>query len=369
MPLDTRILNAATSYWRYVAKLLWPEHLAAFYPLPDTVSGWGGVIGGVAMIAATVLLWRMRRFSPALLVGWLWFVGMLVPVIGIVQVGAQAMADRYTYLPSIGLFLVAAIGLSGAVRRFRVPVFAWLAVSLIAMCSLLTWRQIPVWRDTLTLFQHAAAVTDNNYVAHINLGSAYLERGQLNEALQEFQRGLALREDMIEGHYGAAVIYEKRGESDRAIEHYRRVVALRPNHVIARNNVASLLLAGGNTNEAVEELKSVLQIDPMNAEAHYNLGVAYGNANRAQAIEHYGQAIAIRSDYADARNNLAVALAGAGDFEGAVTQLMQVVRLRPNDAEAHFNLGYVLMRSGRTNEAGKEYQIAQRLNPSLQPRK
>lgn len=362
IPVESRIFNSLISYWGYIAKLLWPAKLAVFYPMPDVVSGWMGLLSGLGLIAISFFLFVQRRRSPMLIVGWLWFVGMLIPVIGLVQVGGQSMADRYSYLPSIGFF----VAIVWVVPRVTGQTIAVIGGSLVMFASIVvTEHQLKSWRNTVTLFERALVVTERNFVAHINLGSALMQRKQLDEALLHYEKAIALKEDIFEPHYGAAVILERKGELSSAVAYYRTAVELRPGAAVAHNNLGALLLRMGESVAAVEELQKAIAADPLNAEAHYNLGVALAGADKTSAISHYQKAVSLRPDYADARNNLAVVLAGAGQYEAAADQLRWVVSANPKDAEAHFNFSFVLSKLGRADESRKHYETAFRLNPHL----
>ncbi|MDB6025375.1 MAG: Tetratricopeptide 2 repeat protein [Verrucomicrobiales bacterium] len=371
IPLDSRIFNSLISYWRYLGKLFWPAKLAVFYPMPEWVSGWVGVLAGVTLLAISILVFVRRKNMPAVFVGWFWFVGTLVPVIGIVQVGAQAMADRYSYIPSIGIFLaVAWFGKELAKKKA-----SWnskivtIAVVTVGCCVVLTAKQIPHWRSTATLFKQALAVTENNYVAHNNLGSALMQEHAMEEALQEYEKALVLKDDLFEAHYGAAVVLDKQGKRERAAEHYRAAILIRPDNAAAHDNLGSILLNLGQTEEAIRAFKDAIAADPNYAEPHYNLGVALAKIDADQSILEYSNAVRLRPDYADARNNLGVALVGQRKYESAAEQLQEVVKLRFDDAEAHFNLSFVMSKLGRTNEAKEHYETAFRLNPNLMSKK
>jgi Tfp pilus assembly protein PilF len=370
IPLDSRVFNSLIAYWRYLAKLFCPTHLAVFYPMPEWISGWLGLLAGFVIIGVSVMVFVWRKKVPALLIGWLWFLGMLVPVIGIVQVGAQSMADRYSYLPSIGVFIALVWLGEGVVRSIALKPWA-ISGSLFVLlaCVTLTEKQLPYWKDTVTLFEHALKVTPGNFVAHINLGSALMQRGQLDSALDHYEQSLLLQDDFFEAHYGAAVICEKQGKLDLAVERYRKATELRPGAAIARNNLGALLLRLGKPQEAIKELERTIQIDPNYAAAHYNLALVLANSDPEQSIGHYYEAVRLKPDYADAINNLGVALASAGKYEASAKQLLRLVQLMPVDAEAHFNLSFVLMKLGRTNESKEHHDLAFKLNPDLARKK
>ena len=367
IPLDSRILNSLIAYCRYIGKLCWPSDLAVFYPMPDYVSGWLGLVAGVSLLGLTILLFALRKRRPELLVGWLWFIGMLVPVIGIVQVGAQSMADRYSYLPSIGLFIIITWGGCAWLRRIVSQKFlSCIAFVVLASSACATAQQIRYWKNTITLFENALDVTKDNFVAHINLGSSLMQQKQFDRALKHYNDALALNGDVFEAHYGAAVILESQGKLTDAAEHFRAAVRSQPRHSVAHNNLGNVFLKLAKTNDALAEFSAAIDADPNCAEAQYNIGVVLADlGHKEEAISHYAEVVRIKPDYADAHNNLAVTLASIGKFEAAAQHLEQVLRLRPTDAEAHFNLSVVLKKLGKPDEARRHIEMAFQLNPQL----
>ncbi len=365
IPLDSRILNSFTSYWRYIGKLFWPTQLSVFYPMPDVVSGWIGLISGIGLIAVAAVFFWWRKKNPELLFGWLWFLGTLVPVIGIVQVGAQTMADRYSYIPSIGIFCMAVWAASKLKAHGAKIAVACAGCLLLAICGALTVKQIQYWKNTTTLFSHALEINDNNFVAHINLGSSLMQQNRFDEALKHYERALDLRDDMFEAHYGAAVILDRLGKTEAAMSHFQTAIQLRPGAVIARKNLADIWLRLGQKDKAVHELETAIATQPDYPEAHYNLGVALTTVDKERSIAEYQEAVRLKPDFSDALNNLAVSLADVGRFDAAAEKLREVVRLNPKDAEAHFNLSFVLTKAGHTNEAREHYETAFQLNPNL----
>lgn len=328
-PLSARVANALVSYSRYLGKQFWPTDLALFYPYPGhwplaAVLGSGGLMLGVSGLA---FMWRRR--APFLLVGWLWFVGTLVPMIGLVQVGGQAMADRYTYLPTLGLLVLVVWGAHALFRRWRGAGVAW-AMAALAFCLVLTRQQLGHWQESETVFRHAAAVTRDNYVAYKALGDALAGKRKMDEAIRQYEQALRLRPDDSGLH----------------------------------NNLGLALLQQGQTNEAIRQYQHALRLQPDNAHAHNNLGIALaslGQTNEAQ--QQFETAIRLQEDFAEARRNLGRILADRGQTDEAIRQFEAAIRQRPDDAETHVNLGLALGRKGRTDDAIRHYQQALRLNP------
>jgi len=331
LALDLRVANALISYCRYLGKLFWPTNLAAFYPLPEhwpAVAVW---LAGGLLLGLSVLWFRLRRAHPYLLMGWLWFVGTLVPVIGLVQAGKQAMADRYTYLPSLGVLIMVIWGTHEFTRRWRQPALMLAAAAAGIACLAVTRQQLGYWQDGETLFRHALKVTDENYNTYSGLGLALLKKGQIDEAIILFQKAIQMKP-----HYADA----------------------------PHNFLGYALLNRGQIDEAVSELKLAIKLMPDNSESHYNLGVAFGKKGRvAEAISQYQEAIRLNPSYLLAHNNLGNALFRQGRRDEAIQQYRETLRLKPDFAEAHNNLGYVLLSLGQKEEAISQFQHALRLKP------
>lgn len=334
LPVRIRVFNALLSYALYIKNTLWPSRLAIIYPYPTAWNLWlVAALGGLLLVATVVILSRLRK-QPYLSVGWLWFLGTLVPVIGLVQVGVQSMADRYMYFPAIGLFVMAAWGagdLAGG-RPKLAPVLRASGIAVLALCMFLTFRQLSVWQDSVTLFEHALQVTQNNAIAHYNLGVALLDERKLDEAREHFAEGSRIMPERAEIQNNLANILMLQGRFAEAVPHYRQALRSKPDHMIA----------------------------------YYNLGLVLEELGRGtEAITHYEKALELQPDFLPARQNLGWALARQGDYSAALAQLREVIRRAPRDAEAHFDLGSLLAQAGRASEAQSEFAIALRLNPDL----
>jgi tetratricopeptide (TPR) repeat protein len=312
VPLSARMGNALISYVRYIGKLFWPTRLAVFYPYPEHgwLLGWV-LLAALAMACISALVYKLRVRRPWLLVGWLWFCGTLVPVIGLVQVGGQAMADRYTYLPSLGLFILVVWGLAEAAQPWKhYGVISWVAgCALIIACSGLTREQLGYWQDSETLYQHALAVTENNYLALHNLGIFFFSKGRTDEAIAQYREALRVQPDSAMAHYDLGAALGKKGETDEAIIQFQKALQLNPNNADARINLGTALAMKGRTDKAIAEFAEALRLKPDNAEAHYDLGALFGREGKLdEAIAEFQEAIRLQPDYAAARLNLAHAL-------------------------------------------------------------
>jgi tetratricopeptide (TPR) repeat protein len=328
LPLLWRVQNAFASYAIYAWKTLWPTHLAVFYPHPnDTLAIWEVIFAIALLLAITASAIVFRNQRPYLFTGWFWYLIMLVPVIGLVQVGEQGHADRYTYLPHIGLFLLAvwlAADVIG-VRRSRSQ-FAVAGAVAIAIIAALAWRafiQTSNWRNSETLWTHALAVTPDNDVAHNNLGYLCAGRGELDKAISHFESAARIRSGKRDAHYdlGSAFVQmnladdlARKGRSDEAIVHYEEAIRLQPYYADAYYNRGSVLFAKGRTDEAIADWEKTLQIQPNDADAHTGLGNALLRKGSLQeAIAQYEKALALAPEDPHSRNNIAWVLATASD--------------------------------------------------------
>ncbi|MGH7213212.1 MAG: tetratricopeptide repeat protein [Tepidisphaeraceae bacterium] len=315
--IGARFANALVAYGRYVLKTVWPTDLAVFYPhpgMPPTlhIAASLALLAGVSFIA-----WWLRRRAPYLIVGWLWFLVMLLPVIGLVQVGRQAMADRYTYLPGIGLGIMAAWGIGDLAvvvwrARSRRGALAAFAVAVGVVMFVLTREQVLTWRDNLTLFSHALEVTRDNYLAHGHVGSDLSALRRTDEAESHLRRALELRPDYPEAHYNLANLLAGRGDVGDAIAHYHQAITLDPGLAGAYNNYGRLLVATGRIAEAIDLFGRAVEVDPQHVESRTNLATALlmrGDVD--EAVAHYRRALSMRPDFELARRGLAKALQAA----------------------------------------------------------
>jgi protein O-mannosyl-transferase len=333
-PLSSRLANSLISYIVYIEKTFWPCELAVFYPFPHIFPLWKVTGAAILLLGISIVVITAAKRLPYLFVGWFWYAGILLPVIGIIQVGKHAMADRYTYIPLIGLFIMAAWGIPELIRkwRYRQPAL-FLSAALILSCfSFITWAQVGYWRDSTTLFQHALKVTTDNDVAHNNLGTALSDRGNIEEA----------------------------------VSHYREVLRINPDDGEAHNNLGNVFFMRGQLKEAEFHLRAALRFKFEEPEVYFNLGTVLSSQGMAgEAIPYLLKAISIRPGYGEAHFNLANALASQGMFSEAITHFAEVIRLNPNDEKAHTNMGRALLIQGRIYDAIAHFQEALRINPDL----
>jgi tetratricopeptide (TPR) repeat protein len=277
-PLHLRVANALIAYERYLGKTFWPSGLAILYPLPNHLS-WIramaataiGLLGGISW-----LIWKIHRRCPYLLAGWLWFLGTLVPVIGLVQVGSAAMADRYTYFPLVGVFIAVALGVRDLANRFQFPKAAVAAAAALtlALCLMLTENQLRYWRDSETLFAHTLAVTRENHYAQINYGVALEQKGRLVEALAQYREVARLNPDQIEARYNIGNLLDKMGRPEEALPELLKAVELNPKSSSAHNTLGSVLAELGRFHEAMNEFTNAAQLGPGDPWPHFELAKA-----------------------------------------------------------------------------------------------
>ena len=326
LPLAWRVENAVVSYVTYMWQMIWPVNLAVFYPHPENcLALWQVALAALLLLGITAFVFALRATRPYLLVGWLWYLGMLLPVIGLVQVGLQGHADRYTYLPQIGLYLAViwlAADLVGALR-YRRQVAGVLAVAVIVILSACSWKQVARWKDSETLWRHALAVTQDNDVAQTNLGMVLAEGTRIEEGIEHLQSALAIRSGSVHPHYtlSLALIHcdlgfalARQGVLEDAVRHLRTAVELQPNYADAHYNLATALAQEGRGREAIEEYRRTLELRPADAEAHTSLGnILVQEGFISDAMAQYEAALPLASDAILPRNNLAWILAASPD--------------------------------------------------------
>jgi Flp pilus assembly protein TadD len=336
-PPGTRIANALISYVSYAGKAFWPEPLSVFYPHPGAgIPGWHVAAAAAALAGASALAaWQCRR-RPYLAVGWFWYLGTLVPVIGLVQVGFQAMADRYTYVPLIGLSIAGVWGAADIGEALRIPrraLGAAAAAALLAF-SVAAHRQAGYWRDSVTLFRHAVEVTRGNWLAHENLGLALGLRGRTVEALGHFRESIRLNPAYDKSFYNCGIALMILGRDAEAVACLREAVRIRPEFANARVNLGSALLRSGAREEGILQLRQVLREDPANAAANLNLGLALlEGRNYRESAELFRRYLRVRPGDPRGHMFLGDALSGEGNAGEAFASYGEALRLSPEDPE------------------------------------
>jgi protein O-mannosyl-transferase len=401
--LDERIFNAVVSYLAYLGKMLWPAGLAVLYPHPvNNIPVSKAVISGIVLILITIFFVYHARRYKYLLFGWLWYLGTLVPVIGIVQVGAQAMADRYTYVPLIGIFIIITFGVTELLKEkpFRKIALSVLAgVSLLA-CTAVTSNQLKYWKDSLSLFGHTLSIIEGNYVMQNNYANILRDLGRPGEAIVYFSEAVKLcpYSSEIRNNYGNTL--QEMGKLDEAIAQYENAIKFDPNYTLTYYNLGLALAAKGDyegaikqyrlyagtavdladihqglgeqlakegkADDAASQFQKALIVKPGSAEILSNFGYALAQSGKPkEAIEYYNKALAIDSNGVIIHGRLALALASVGRIDEAIEQCRIVLAARPDDFEMYTNLGILLQNQGKLDEAIECYKKALQINPNF----
>lgn len=402
MPLTDRLANALTSYVSYLRKMIWPNDLAVFYPLPDSWPAGQVAAAALLLLIVTAIVVVRRQRQPYLFVGWFWFLGTLVPVIGFVQVGLQSMADRYTYIPQTGIFILLVWGVAEMAERWPPGLRAALKVATalaLAGCLTLTAFHVRRWQNAETLFTHALAVSSDRFAAHSNLARALGKLGRIEEAAAHFQAALQLQPDAPLPLYNLGLIAVRRGDLQSAMEHYQAALRTRPDYAPARFELANILANQGKLEEAVNQyreclctergvaqihlnlgivlaklgalgdaanqFKAALRLEPDAAETHDQLGTVLQKLMQTEsAVWHYSQAVRLKPELIHARLQLGLLLAQQASFEQAKEHFTAVLRLDPTNSVAHYNLGAVFAAQGQPDKAAEEFAEVTRLNPT-----
>jgi tetratricopeptide (TPR) repeat protein len=371
VPLALRIGNAVVSYVVYLRQMVCPAGLAVLYPYPrNGLPGWEITLAVVLLAAISTGVFLRRQKEPYLLTGWLWYLGMLVPAIGLVQSGWRAHADRYTYLPQIGLYFALTWAAGDLVISWRYGrrILGVGALSVIVALLVCTWKQTSYWRNSESLWTHTLGCTSDNSIAHMNLGVTLTLQGRLDEAIEHLQKALQINPGDAEAHDNLGGALFQKGNVDEAMAHYQKAIQLKPDYAEAHYNLANMLAQKDQFAEAIAHYQKAIQLNPDFAEAHYNLGVVFGMQGRLdEAVEQYRKAIQTIPDYADAHGNLANVLAAQGRLEEAIPEYRRTLELVPNSGQAHFRFGQALQAQRNFAAAIKEYQKVLDLVPRHLP--
>jgi protein O-mannosyl-transferase len=406
-PLPTRLFNVVHAYWEYIAKMLWPMHLSVLYPWDADNLTLGKVIlaAGILIAVTMGVLWRWKKY-PYLVTGWFWYLGVLLPVVGLVQIGTQSMADRYTYLSLIGLFLAItwllseAIGSWGRIGRW---VLCLSAIATLILLAFLTRRQVGYWKDSITLFKHSLSVSDKATVLHINLGSALMKTKQYEESIQHSLRALDFNPGNISAIDNLATGYINIQQYTKAEQLCREALQKNPENtsLLKSMSVALMRMGPERWSEAKACLEKSLQINPHSSDTHICLGdlfVAMGKDTQAkehyrqalqqnpyqpvalnvlgldlidqkkyqEGIQYYRRALEVDPYNPSIKSNLAMAYTLIGKYDEAIELFSQALSITAQNADIHCNLGAVLLATGRIDGALEHFQRALELDPSLQ---
>ncbi|MBT0666241.1 tetratricopeptide repeat protein [Geobacter pelophilus] len=366
--LGDRLINGVVSYTLYLWKTVNPWNLAVFYPFPEAFPFWQvlGSTGFIAVVTVWVVLQRHTR--PYLMAGWLLYLGTLVPVIGIVQVGSQQMADRYSYIPLIGIFIMAVWMISGLsvawVHRRRIC--TGLSLLVLAVCMTLTWRQVSFWSDSTTLFTHALAVTGDNYVAHYCLGLDLEKTGRCDEAISHYKKANALATWYSGPYLHQAICLERNGRNYEALALFNHAQGLEPNTIEVYLRKGLLLEKLGRLAEAIETYTTALAIDPHAADAHFYLAEALRKLKRLDDAEkHYLTALRINPLSAEYHNYFGTLLVEQGKLSEAANEYLSAISYDAHLTSAHHNLALLFQNTNRMDDAEMHYLRALEIDPLL----
>jgi tetratricopeptide (TPR) repeat protein len=365
MPL--RVANALVSCVAYIGGMFWPSRLAIFYPFPPKVELMREMIpAAILLLFISGGVFVLRKTRPYLLVGWLWYLVMLVPVIGILQVGSQARADRYTYLPQIGLYVLVAWSAAElcAGWRHRRVLLGGCSMAILAALIFCARAQTSYWRSSESLWTHALACTTSNVFAENNLGAELLQKGAVDEAIAHLQKASQINPDDALACYNLGNALLRKGNVDEAIAHYQKALQINPDYAHAHYSLGNALFKKGNVGEAISHYQKALQINPDYADAENNLGNALRQKGSVdEAISYYQKALQTNPDSAQAHNNLGIALFQKGGADEAIAHFQKALEIDPDNAEGHYNLGCALLQKGKVDEAIAHLQRAVQINP------
>lgn len=364
IPLGLRIENAAISYLTYLFQFAWPTKLSAVYPYRGDIPWWQAAVAALALASITAFAMLQFRRRPYILVGWLWFVLTLTPVIGLFQAGPQPHADRYTYIPFIGIAIAIAWGVVDLFPKQR---FLPIAAAIVcAVWMAVTWSDLRYWQNSVALFQHAVDVTTANWIAQNTLGDALLREGKIDDAISHFDDALRLEPARAEVRVNLGVALGEQGDSNGAETQYRAALRVDPDNPDAQEGLGVVLMETGRVAEAAPHLESSVKFRPDDANTHFQLGRCYGIAGRSEQAEaEFSEAVRLDPEDSDSHLNLGIALGALGRFRDASDQFRAALRLKPDDARAHLDLGGALASMGRCDQAIPEFQQALRLQPDL----
>jgi len=367
IPFSSRLANAPVAFVTYLGKTFWPYDLTVFYPFPDQLPAWQifGAIIVIIVISAAVIL--MAKRLPCVLAGWLWFAITLGPVIGIIPVGQFAMADRYHYLPSIGIAIMLAWGIPSLIRPevMRKKILFPAGITALIIMAVLTWQQCTYWQDSIGLWNHALRVTKNNYMAHSCLGKLLYKRGEIRESFYHFNEAIRLKPDYCVAYNDRGSVFSNMGRYQHALEDLNEAIRLQPYYDEPYFNRGVIYDKLGQYQRAIEDYSEAIRLKPDYADAYYNRGIVYDKLEQLQpAIEDFSKAITFRGNYADAFYNRGVVYNKLGQYQLAIEDFSKAVTLEEDYADAFYDRGVVYTNLGQYQRAIEDFNRTIRLNPA-----
>ena len=361
-----RFQNAAISYVAYISKMFWPNPLAVLYPHQIKLPFWHVAWVASIFLIITVLVFLAKKKRPYLVVGWMWYLVTLLPVIGLVQAGIQRMADRFTYIPMIGLFIIVVYGCSDIVNKWHLSkaVLSGACGLVLLILMLCTKSQVMLWRNSVTLFEHTLSVTADNYLICNNLGVTLARQGKDQQAFLYYQKALQINPRYADVHYNLGSLLARQGKDKEAVVQFMESLRIKPDKKEAHNDLGVTLNNHGRIQEAVFHFTEAIHIDPNYGEAHFNLGtILFQHGKYEEAVRYFNEALRINPSNAGTHNSLAAALAATGKIEEAITHYHQALQINKDYADAHYNLGSLLYRLKRPREAIPHYDEVLRIQP------
>ena len=351
VPVGLRIENALVSYIAYILKAIWPYNLAVYYPFPQAVPFWQVVAAFILLVLITAVVVAASRRHPYLCVGWLWYAGTLVPVCGIYQAGLwPAMADRWAYIPFIGIFIMVTWGISELLDKWRFgrTAIATSAGFVLMILMVSSWVQTKYWENSITLFKHAIDVTGDNNVAQNNLATALMHQGDLDGAMKHCAEALRISPDYAYALNNMGLILKKKGDIPQAVSNYNRAIQINPTYVDAYNNLGVAMIDQGRNGEALQQFSKIIEITSGYLLAYIHMGVCLTNLGRAnEAIQAYQKAIQIKSDSLEAHYNLAITLLSQGKKDEAIEHFNLVLNIDPGNIQTQKILSLLLLNRNK----------------------
>jgi len=366
--LPLRFANALVACKVYLDQMVYPAGLAVFYPFPrNGAPAWDVALAGTLLAAFSAVAFWQRRKQPWLLMGWLWYLVMLPPVVGIIQVGQQAHADRYTYLPQIGIYvavtwLAAERAAKWHAGRMAIGSPMTVVLAVLMVCG---WKQTTYWKNRETLWTHTLGCTTDNYPANCNLGNFLLQKGRVDEAIAHYQEALQINPTFADAHYNLGVALGRKGRVEEAIAQHQMALEISPDYADAHYNLGNNFSRLGRMDEAISQYQMALQIKPDDAAALVNLGNSFFQLGRTdQAISQYQKALQIKPDDAEARKNLGLALLKKGSVGEAITHFQKALQTGPDNPEVQNNLAWLLATCPEASlrNGDEAVRLAQRAN-------
>jgi tetratricopeptide (TPR) repeat protein len=370
LPLDVRVSNALTSLVAYLGKMVWPTDLAVFYPHPEAVLPLGQMVLAILVLStlSVLVLWRAASY-PYLLVGWLWYLGTLLPVSGLIQVGRFSMADRYMYVPLIGLFILLVWSFTQWVNDSPIRKAFGIGAGVLLLLALSTNTRLQVahWQNSIALFEHAIRSTQDNDLIHNNLGTTFLEAGEIDKGIEQLSIALEIKPESPEVLYNLGTALRQKGNLDGAARYFSEALDLKPDLADAHNNLGIICMARGDGEKAIQHFSKALEIDSQLFEAHNNLGtLLLGQGQIEEAIRHFSQSLLLHPDQATAHNNLGAALDLQGRSKEAIAHYHRALELAPSSYMTHNNLGKMFMEMGDLEKAARHFSKVIEIEPNLE---